>query len=94
MKENEKEFLAQVALGWFGVNTELGIVTRKARLFGSRIGNDSQMKMMGKEKRAEKSISRNHLKIMFTVGNQKRLAVYAHRIIWMIANNAEIPEGL
>ncbi|MFA5340256.1 MAG: HNH endonuclease signature motif containing protein [Clostridia bacterium] len=93
MKENEKEFLAQVALGWFNVSTENGMIMRMARMFGSRIGNKSHVRMLENPVRAERSISRNHLKIWFTT-EEKRMAVYSHRIIWMIANNATIPDGL
>ena len=95
MKENEKEFLAQVAMGWFEVDLEKGIVFRKARsIGGSRIGSKPYMKMTQKKERAEKSISKDHLKIMFTTGIRQRMAVYSHRIIWMMANHADIPEGL
>jgi predicted XRE-type DNA-binding protein len=36
---------------------------------------------------------KGYLKIMFTA-NGNRMAVYAHRVVWMVLNHAEIPEGL
>ena len=95
MKENEKAFLAQVAMGWFNVNAEEGTIWRMARsIGGSRIGTKPYMKLTGKMERAERCASRNHLKIFFTVASRRRMSVYAHRIIWMMANHSEILEGL
>lgn len=95
MKENEKEFLAQVAIGWFKVDLKAGTIWRMAQsVGGSRTGSKPYMKMMAVPTRAEKSLSRGHMKILFTVGIRKRMGIYAHRIIWMMSNNADIPEGL
>ncbi len=94
MKEHEKEFLAQVAMGWFAVNAETGVIWRLARAIGgSRSGADSYMKLIDAE-RAERSRSHGHPKVMFTVVGGKRMQVYAHRIVWMVANHKDIPEGL
>ena len=95
MKDNEKEFLAQVAIGWFVVNLETGEIWRAARsIGGSRTGTKPYMKMLERPIRAEKCVSNKHLKICFTVGCRNRMGVYAHRAVWMIANRAEIPEGM
>ncbi len=94
MKENEKEFLAQVGVGWFSVRLSDGTIWRLARSTGgSRTGAKSYMKKINAT-RAERCVSRGHLKIWFTVGIRKRMAIYAHRIVWMVANQRDIPEGL
>jgi len=94
MKENEKEFLAQVGVGWFEVRVKDGTIWRLAKsVGGSRTGSKSYMTAC-EATRAERCVSRNHLKIWFTVGSRLRTAVYAHRIVWMVANKRDIPDGL
>lgn len=94
MKQNEKEFLAQVGMGWFSVHCEDGTIWRMARsVGGSHSRAASYMKMIPAE-RAERSATKDHLKICFTVASRKRMQVYAHRIMWMVANHKDIPNGL
>ena len=92
MKQTEMAFLAQMTLGIFSVD-EQGRVWRHARFIGgSKIGSPSYLAKRGAT-RAEKSKSHDHLRIMFTVEG-KRMAVYAHRIVWIVANKNTIPEGI
>lgn len=92
MTDMEREFLAQLALGLFSID-EQGRVWRHYEAVGSRAGSPSYMKPVRK-RRAEKSRSHDHLKIMFTTSDYRRMGVYAHRIVWMVTNHAEIPGGL
>lgn len=88
MTEDEKAFLAQIALGLFSVEKD-GTVWRLARWTGG--GQVSGITYLPK-RRAETS---SHLKgsyprIMFKDGEERR-SVNAHRIIWMISNRRPIP---
>lgn len=89
MKPNEMAFLSQVALGVFSVDKE-GRIWRHYRMAGSRLGNPSASVPLDKPERAERSVSQSHLRVMFTVDGERQ-QVYAHRIVWMIANHSDIP---
>lgn len=94
MRPNEKDFLSQVGIGWFSVRLRDGTIWRLARsVGGSHTGSQPYMKSI-EARRAERSISRGHLKVWFTIGIRKRMHVYAHRIVWMVVNHSDIPEGL
>lgn len=90
MTDEEKDFLAQVALGWFSVDQE-GRIWRHVRFVGSRVGNPSRPEPVQIE-RAERSFSK-YPKVMFWT-LEGRKAVYAHRIVWMILNHEDIPLGM
>ena len=93
MKTNEAEFLAQMALGYFRVDAD-GTIWRCARsVGGSRTGSPSYMKMI-RPSRADRSESHGYTKVMFTALSRVRLSIYAHRVVWMVANHAEIPESM
>lgn len=93
MKECERTFLAQVALGYF-VMDDAGRIWRHYRsVGGSQQGSPSYMEPV-RPRRAERSASRSYRKIMFATEAGKRMAVYAHRIVWMLANHATIPDAL
>ena len=91
MTDAETAFMCQVAMGTFSID-ENGRIWRHRRMFGSRSGNKSVSRPI-QTSRAEKSESQNHLRVMFT-HNEKRMAVYAHRAVWMFLNKQEIPDGM
>ncbi|WP_366071320.1 HNH endonuclease signature motif containing protein [Nitrobacter sp.] len=91
MTENEKAFLAQVALGLFKVEMD-GTIWRLAKWTGGGLVAGI---VYTKRTRAERSTSgqNGYLRIMFKDGMIRRV-VAAHRIIWMIANRRPIPERM
>lgn len=92
MTKQETAFLAQVALGIFTVDSE-GRIWRHARMVGgSRIGAPARIVHI-KATRAERAKSHEHLRVMFTHEGE-RMAIYAHRAVWMISNGCTIPEGM
>ncbi len=92
MKENEIAFLSQVAMGVFTVD-DGGRIWRHKFWVGSRSGGPSMLKMLPSPTRAERSASRRHLRVMFTVGS-KRYMIYAHRAVWLVVKKQPVPEGL
>src|SRR3990167_5253267 len=71
-----------------------GAIWRHRRMIaGSRTGAPPYEAPLGQARPAETSESDGYPKVMFTVGEQ-RMAVFAHRIVWMIANQADIPAGM
>jgi predicted XRE-type DNA-binding protein len=91
MTEDEKAFLAQVALGLFKVEPD-GTIWRLAKWTGG--GVVSGLIYIPKE-RAERSVARkgSYLRVMFKDG-AKRRKVSAHRVVWMIANRRPIPPSM
>lgn len=92
MKNKEQAFLAQIALGWFSVDSE-GRIWRMVRFQG---GGAKSVNAIS-PRRAERSMSKKegYLRIMFTDWvTRKRLRVDAHRIVWMVYNKRTIPIGL
>ena len=89
MKDAEEKFLAQIALGMFSVDRE-GQVWRHGR-----VSNGSPLEVpptiwLVEPVRAEKDNGEGHLRLQFTV-RAERMQVYAHRIVWMVLNRADIP---
>lgn len=93
MKENEMAFLSQLAIGMFSMDKEGQIWRHRRLVSGSQRGSVPTEKILSIPIRAERSMSRGYPKVMFTV-NGKRYSIYAHRVVWMIANQADIPPGL
>lgn len=95
MKHTEMVFLAQIAVGTFSVDSEGRIWRMRRMAGGSRMGSPAYSKPLPVPRRAERSTSGKggYLKVMFTVGAE-RFAVYAHRIVWMVANQSDIPDAL
>ena len=89
--QDERAFLAQVALGWFSTDKK-GRVWRHRVFTGGR-GNTGA-KWLLRPRRAERSLSAKggYLRIMFQDGDVRR-RVAAHRIVWMLANRRMIPTG-
>lgn len=93
MKENEMAFLSQLAIGVFSVDREGQIWRHRRLIAGSQRGSVPTEKMLNASIRAERSMSSGYPKVMFTVGS-KRYSIYAHRIVWMVVNQSDIPPGL
>lgn len=86
MTDDEKAFLAQVALGWFAVDAE-GRIWRNIKFQG---GGVSLPKWITPT-RAERSVSGKgkYLRVMFADAGKRR-KVNANRIVWMVANHADL----
>lgn len=91
MKENEMAALALVGLGVFSVDQE-GRIWRHCKMVGSPAGAESHLRKLPAPRRAERSRSQ-YPTIMFWL-NGKRYKVYAHRIVWMVVNQAIIPDKM
>jgi hypothetical protein len=90
VKEQERAFLAQMALGWFSVASD-GAIWRHARW--TQGGTPRLIAI--EPTRAESSESEGYPTVLFydpTTGD--RLKVFAHRIVWMVANQRSIPEPM
>ena len=87
----EQAFLAQVALGWFSIDSE-GRIWRHVRFRG---GGSSSLQRLEKPTRAERSSSRKgqYRRVMFRTP-QGRMMVPAHRVVWMISNQDTIPSPM
>ena len=91
MTNDEKAFLAQIALGWFTVDTKTGAVWRHVTFHGGGVSLPAWIDPIRAER--SKSAQQGYLRIMFhDAGNRRRVA--AHRIIWMVANRRDIPESM
>lgn len=89
MTDAERQFLAQMALGMFSVDSE-GRIWRHRRVSnGSRLQVAPTIEVEPPT-RAETGESKDYLRLQFTVG-EERFQVYAHRIVWMVTNHSDIP---
>jgi DNA-binding transcriptional regulator YiaG len=90
VKPEEQAFLAQVALGWFLVKGD-GTIWRMIKFTG---GGTPSLKRINST-RAERSKSKQdgYPRVLFW-HQGKRLKVHAHRIVWMVANKADIPDSM
>jgi len=94
MTTKEIEFMIQVALGVFSVDSE-GNVWRHGRMMGgSHTGTDSYIKMFHQKRKADVSIKSGYPTITFSLGHRRRYNIMAHRIVWMIINHSDIPKGM
>ena len=87
MNESEKAFLAQVALGWFEVRTD-GSIWRHVKFHGGGVSGPNWITPT----RAERSTSAKeggYLRVLFNDAG-RRLKVNANRIVWMVANQADL----
>lgn len=91
MTDDEKSFLAQVALGLFKVEQD-GTIWRLAKWTGG--GIVSGLIYMPRE-RAERSSAgpSSYLRVMFKDGAHRR-KISAHRIVWMVTNRRPIPASM
>lgn len=73
---------------------EQGAIWRRGEMVGgSHNGSPSYVRMLSEERRAETSVKTGYPVVMFSV-DQQRMAVAAHRIVWMITNHSDIPATL
>ena len=94
MTEDERDFLAQIALGWFMVRSDAGTIWRTVQFHGNRHGGPATMTRLVPT-RAERSFSAKdgYLRVMFH-SNGRRRRVAAHRIVWMLHNSRMVPAGM
>lgn len=93
MNNAERGFLIQVALGVFSIDSK-GRIWRHGRMIGgSRAGAPSYMRMHEKPTRAERSEKKGYPTVMFSV-DQIRMVAPAHRVVWMVTNHSDIPQGM
>lgn len=90
MTEDEKAFLAQIALGWFAVRPD-GTIWRNVTFHG---GGATWEPTWIEAVRAERSTSAaegGYLRVMFNDAGTRR-KVAAHRIVWMVCKRRDIPD--
>ena len=92
MTNREQAFLSLVALGWFSVDSRGRVWRHRELVGGSKVGAPSCPRAVHPPRRAEKSRSK-YLKILFR-SPEGRKAVYAHRVVWMMTNQEDIPAGM
>jgi hypothetical protein len=94
MTQAEEMFLAQLAIGVFSISNA-GQVWRHRRLTAGSHGETlaPPMETAIEPRRAETSESHNHLRVQM-IRDGKKVNVYAHRVVWMVANQSDIPKGL
>ena len=92
MTSKEAAFLMELALGTFSVDTN-GRIWRHMRMVGGSRADTPSTRVPVKTRRAETAQSHDHLRVQFSTP-EGRMWVYAHRVVWMVANHREIPSGL
>ena len=88
MTQAEQAFLGLLAIGVFSIDVE-GRIWKHRRLIA---GSPPYWKDHDPTIRAEKSMSDLYPTVMFSDG-RKRYTVFAHRVVWMFAAQADIPPG-
>ena|SRR3990167_781409 len=93
MNPSEQAFLAQVAIGVFSID-ESGQIWRHRRLIaGSRTGTAPVERDISPRRAETTKLATGHLKVQVQVGG-KKMMIYAHRVVWMLTNQADIPAGM
>lgn len=92
MTSQEGAFLMELAFGTFSIDTN-GRIWRHLRMAGGSHANTPSARVPVTTRRAETAQSHDHLRVQFSTP-EGRMWVYAHRVIWMVANHREIPSGL
>lgn len=90
MTDAERRFLSYVALGWFSVDSEGRIWRHRQVVRGSQVNYPPSF-AVDPPVRADTGRSKNYLRVQFTDEGQ-RFRAYAHRIVWMVSNGADIPD--
>lgn len=101
MTRDEQAFLALVAIGAYSVDQE-GRIWRHRRLAaGSKVGAPTHWTTLPAPRRAETSgsgerreNSTTYLRVMFVTVGEQRMSVDAHRIVWMVVKQEDIPPAL
>lgn len=91
MTENERAFLAYMALGWFSVDRK-GQIWRHYQYKGGGIRSQKKLEAPIRAERGA-SARDGYLRVMFTTETGQRRQVAAHRIVWMVHNSSPIPKG-
>jgi hypothetical protein len=92
MTEAEKVFLAFAAIGVFRVDADGAIWKTRRLIAGSTKGTPPYWRDIPTQ-RAETSTSDGYPTVMFSDG-ARRHKVFAHRVVWMVTNQSDIPLGL
>ena len=95
MTEAEKAFLAFAAVGVFSID-QRGRIWKHRRLIAGSHGKlqvPPYWKELSVPQRAEKSNSDGYPTVMFS-DRTRRHKVFAHRVVWMALNRADIPNGM
>ena len=92
MTDAEMAFLAQLAIGVFSIDQQGQIWRHRFLKAGSKIGTPPVERDMPK-RRAETTATKDHLRVQLQVRGEK-IMVYAHRLVWMVANQSDISTGL
>ncbi len=91
MNQVETVFLARLAIGEFSIDEQGRVWRHRIRVSGSRMGTPSVERDIP-PRRAETTATKDHLRIQFQHEGRKAM-VYAHRVVWMVHNQSDIPEG-
>jgi len=101
MTKDDQAFLALLAIGVFSIDDKGRIWRHRRLIAGSKIGSPPFWKDLPKKRRAETSSSGKrrenssiYLRVMFTTVGDKRWSVDAHRVVWMTANQKDIPPAM
>jgi hypothetical protein len=93
MTDHERAFLALVAIGVFSVDSEGRIWRHRRMIAGSQTGAPPYWKDID-TRRAEISESDGYPTVLFSDGTEQRKKVFAHRVVWMLANKGDLPHPL
>ena len=93
MNEHERAFLAELAIGKFFVDQDGKIWRTRGPVGGSKVGTPAPERMLAVPQRVDTGRSHGYLRVQFTI-NGTRMRAYAHRLVWMIANQSDIPAGM
>lgn len=92
MTNGEQAFLALLAIGVFKIDSQGRIWRHRRLIAGSHVGTPPYWKVI-QTRRAEKSVSDGYPTVMFSDGKQRH-KVFAHRVVWMVTTQADIPPGM
>lgn len=93
MTDAERSFLGLLAIGVFSIDEQGRIWKHRRLIAGSQQGTPPYWKDHDPTIRAERSISDGYPTVMFSDGT-KRHKVFAHRVVWMVVNQQDIPPGM
>jgi len=93
MNRAEKAFLAQYAIGVFSVDAKGRIWRHRIHQSGSKTGTPPTEKEIPVRRAESTAHKAGHLKVQIQ-DDGKKMMVSAHRVVWMLHNQSDIPEGL
>jgi len=92
MNEAEQAFLAFLSIGVFSIDKQGRVWKHRRLIAGSQVGTPPYWKNQ-EAQRAERSRSDGYPTVMFSDG-RKRHKVFAHRVVWMLTAQADIPPAM